>query len=392
MEELEQLLISALLNNPSGVLEAEIAREDFTSDFYGYVFSRMKSLYAEKQNFSVVDFVKEISTDEFNHLREVVSICLSSSHATIRDYCLAIKQQQEKTAILQAACAIKPEMSLEEMRHTIRQIGDHSANKTKIKTGAEVFEDVRKALEMPPACSPTGLQCLDDAMGGGLYQGFTYGLCGAEKSGKTTLAHTISYNLDKAGTKHLYVALEMGSQYIEQRNIGRDLGLNSLAFLNKRDLIRQKMQEATPRQSTFYLDAPGFTLEEILSESCRAIVRHGVTGLIVDYWQLVGGADRRETEERHLRNVAQSLADFGKKNKIWIILLAQMNKGGELFGGGGLRKACEQLYMIRTCDNAPSMRWLEMDVSRYTLKVNVGAENDPSLVMEQLSGPFFRER
>jgi len=89
--------------------------------------------------------------------------------------------------------------------------------------------------------------------------------------------------------------------------------------------------------------------------------------------------------------VAQEIANFAKRNNIWVIILAQMNKEGNLFGGGGLKKACEQLYMIRTPEGYEKLRWLEMDASRYTLRVNVGSEQDPAFVMETNSGPYFRE-
>jgi replicative DNA helicase len=304
---------------------------------------------------------------------------------------LAIRQETEKERILFAISQINEKMSLAEIRETLSAVKNSESRSDKSKTAAAVLEEIKQSLEMPPSCDKTGIYQLDMAMGGGLYSSFVYGLCGAEKSGKTTLAHTISYNLDKQGTNHAYFALEMGSMYIEQRNISRDLGINSLAFLNKRDEIKKRLAEVKPRQHTFYVDAPSFTVNEIIEEASRMVTKIGIKGFIVDYWQLVSGADNRQTEEKHLRDVAQKLADFAKKNKIWVVILAQMNQDGKLFGGGGLKKACEQLYMIRQVEGADDMRWLEMDATRYTLKVNVGSDAVPSMVMETKVGPYFRE-
>jgi len=169
------------------------------------------------------------------------------------------------------------------------------------------------------------------------------------------------------------------------------MGINSLSFLNKRKEIAAKIDAIKPRKNTIYVDAAGFTLDEIISEASRMIVRHGIKGFFLDYWQLVSGENSRMTEEKHLRDVAQKLADFAKRQKIWIIILAQMNQDGRLFGGGGLKKACEQLYMIRPVEGAEDMRWLEMDASRYTLRVNVGSDAVPSLRMVTNIGPYFEE-
>ena len=99
-----------------------------------------------------------------------------------------------------------------------------------------------------------------------------------------------------------------------------------------------------------------------------------------------------ESEEKHLRHVAQSIANYARKEKLWCILLAQMNKEGNLFGGNGLRKACDQLYMIEECnEHLEYGRWLRMDASRYTYKTDVGDENHAAITLNVKSGPCFEE-
>ena len=69
----------------------------------------------------------------------------------------------------------------------------------------------------------TGIEKLNQAMEGGMYAGKLYGIVGRKKMGKTMLAGTISTNLQQSGVKHLYLALEMGSEEIHQRNMARML-------------------------------------------------------------------------------------------------------------------------------------------------------------------------
>lgn len=391
MIEVEQYLISSLFINPTAIIESDLAPDDFQDEFCRYVFTRMNALWSEKQDFSIADFMKVLQPENFETLKEISGLSITGSISQVRDYSLIVRESSERKRILSAVSSIRPDTPLVEMREIINKLRRIDGEQSKSKNGLVVLNEIKHSLEMPPSCDKTGLHDLDMAMGGGLYSSFVYGFCGAEKSGKTTLAHTISYNLDKFGTKHGYFALEMGAMYIEQRNIARDLGLNCLSFLNKRDEIKERLRAIKPRENIHYVDAPGFTIDEIISEASRMVFRHGIKGFIVDYWQLVSGADSRQTEEKHLRDVAQKLADFAKKQKIWVIILAQMNADGKLFGGGGLKKACEQLYMIRHVDGAEYMRWLEMDASRYTLRVNVGSDAVPSLVMDASVGPHFRE-
>lgn len=388
--EIEAMLIGALLSNPSGIIEADLKEADFKQEFLGWCFAVMKRLYTKKQTFGLLDFASEVADDQFDYLRDCVSLPVNHSSGTIRDYCLYIQEANEKAAWLNAAMSVTPHMPLAQIRE-IMSVAKSSEKQSKVKTGQEVLEEIKADLTMTAQCDRTGLVTLDKTMGGGLYKGFVYGFCGAEKSGKTTLAHTISYNLDQGGVKHLYVALEMGSKMIEQRNIARQIGVNSLEFLANRAGMAKLIDRAEPRKNTLYLDAPGASLDEIISEMSKCLVGHKIRGAIIDYWQLVSQSNARQTEEKHLRDVAQGLADFAKRHGIWIIILAQMNADGKLFGGGGLKKACEQLYMIKTPEGDDNARWLQMDASRYTLKADVGSDLRPPFMMDISRGPHFYE-
>jgi predicted ATP-dependent serine protease len=94
-----------------------------------------------------------------------------------------------------------------------------------------------------------------------------------------------------------------------------------------------------------------------------------------------------------LRNVAQGVADFARKRGLWCLLLAQQNQDGKLFGGNGLRKACDQLWFLETPEHneLPPRRWLRMDASRYTPTENVGNADFGGLVLNMKSGPYFEE-
>lgn len=382
--ELEQQLIGALIWNNAALLDLEIEEKDFYWPEHQELFKRMWELYTEKYNFIVADFGSD-------YLADVASGVALPTTENIKSYAQQVRELSRKRSVLEAIEAARQELINTDSSSVIAALQSslvENLDTGDLKTGEEIYMEIVAELDAAPKCYPTGLERLDKAMSGGLYAGFTYGLAGGEKSGKTTFAHTISRNLTLAKTKHLYIALEMGAKQIEQKNLARDMEINSLRFLDSRDKIKGNIHNATPSRYTIYLDAPGASLDDILTKVGIARIKHGITGFILDYWQLVEGKDHRETDEKHLRTVAQTLANYARKHNLWCILLAQMNKEGDLFGGGGLRKACDQLYFIEKNEGTDNHRWLRMGASRYTLQVDVGGEGGPAFMINKSSGPF----
>jgi replicative DNA helicase len=377
--EAEQGLLGILLANP---MPCRLTPDDFSDPTNARIYELIR---AGKRKY---DFIGGEYADYVAALYQSIITTLPSQ---AEDYANQIREARRKTrmqsAMLAAIDALGMQGSAEVAAGLTKEITE-SAENTAIMSAAEVRQKIIEDIKSPKKQYPTGLPCLDSAMAGGLVEGYTYGVCGAEKAGKTTLAHTISFNL---ATPHLYLAMEMGSAQIEQRNIARSLQKNSLAFL-KGTITPEAVETARPNGNVYYADAIGWTVEQITHAAASAKIRHGITGFVVDYWQLVQPSERVATEEKHLRDVAQNLANFARRNHLWLILLAQMNKEGQLFGGNGLRKACDQLYMIHPCHGEnPQGRWIAQDASRYTLKADIGSAERAALWMEVSTGPYFRD-
>lgn len=402
--EIEQCLIGCCFHDNTAIariMEAGLRSDDFLAVQHALLFERILKLFTEHGRFSVMDMAPVLG--EFPegmsaslYARACVDMVPCPTPDQAADYAQSLKEQSRKRTVLAAikeAENILPSRSSTEVLSYIGELLTEHTSSCRLKTGADVYQEIMAEMELPPEKWSTGIPKLDHSMAGGLYAGFVYGFAGKEKSGKTTLASTISFNLDQSGCKHLYVALEMGSREIEKRNLARRMGENSIKFRKPGDDFKAKAKSAEQSRHVIYLDAPGAALEEILYEISIARMRHGIKGFILDYWQLVTGRERGETEEQHIRRVAQSLADYAKKQGLWCIILAQQNKEGDLFGGGGLKKACEQLYFIETPSKPGQghLRWLRMEASRYTPVVDVGSEVKPALYLNQKSGPYFSE-
>lgn len=277
-----------------------------------------------------------------------------------------------------------------------RQIGEIiTAGRSRGKTRKDVIEALLEDLKTPVRADPTGLACLDKAMAGGMHRGRAYGLVGRKKAGKSALGGTISFNLNQSGVKHLVVLLEMGSIGYEQRSIGRALGFNSLKFLNARErsdprFLSDVAQYAhTAPDNVHYLDRPGMGFEELQQQIVHYAHRHKISGVILDYIQLVKGRRERQNMAEHLDDVAQWLAEATKKLDIWVLCMAQMNQDDNVRGGEGMRLAFDQVYAMHA-GAALRTAYLEMWDSRYTPMDDLGTAAEPAFRLS-MAGPHFEE-
>lgn len=245
-----------------------------------------------------------------------------------------------------------------------------------------------------PAVS-TGLPKLDTAMGGGMYPGKAYGIAAEQKVGKTIMAGTISYNLARSGVKHLFVCGEMSPYEVHQRHMARELGVYPSAFRTRskdQASFQSRVAEVALRSKRLiqYQNAPGLTFDQLQMYVANAVNNHGISGFIVDYWQLVGGKAKNQSTAEHLDMVAQWIATACRKYNVWALVAAQINKEGTTRGSQGLRQAFDQVYRIHCDETEANGRWLEMMDTRYTASINIGAEKTPGLWLRE-KGLFFEE-
>ncbi|MFA7278796.1 MAG: DnaB-like helicase C-terminal domain-containing protein [Sterolibacterium sp.] len=262
-------------------------------------------------------------------------------------------------------------------------------------TSYDVTLAILERLKTNPLPTSTGIQTLDEAMGGGLYPSRAYGFAARKKVGKTILVATISHNLNKQKKKHLVICGEMGEEQVHERVLARETESFPSAFLGEygRTLgfqTKVALAARSDNRCAFYHDAPGLTFSDLKRICSHYVIRENVEGIILDYWQLVGGKEKGQSDAAHLDEVAQWLASFGKKHKIWIIAMAQINQEGNTRGGEGIRLAFDQVYEIHREDITAPEVWVEMRDTRYTAWANIGDKDNAGWIMEA-KGPYFRD-
>lgn len=345
--------------------------------------------------------------------KHLVDCVAASVHCIFpREYIAHLRQSRQKDGIIDIchetaaealAEAAKPEEVVAKMIDRLNDVLRHVSG-VNFRTSRAVSEAIIEGMKDIPPCYPTGIRLLDEAMGGGLYTGKSYGIAAKKKVGKTIIASTISCNLDLLNVPHLFICGEMSDEEVHQRTLARLADVYPSVFRNKAEATGPLMSRVATASfrlngAAVYLNAPGLTFDHLRRAVATAISRYGIKGFILDYWQLVGGKPKNKSTSEHLDEVAQWVADFCRKNKLWSITTAQINQEGNTRGGEGLRLAFDQVYHMQPCsatgnpeeaDTTNPARWLEMMDTRYTAWMDVGGPTHSPLYIHE-KGPYLAE-
>lgn len=337
--------------------------------------------------------------------RAAASFDLSGYAKTIRDM-RTRREFVRLTASMAASAGDKqryPTASelISELGERVAAMGGEASSR--IVEASSVSDRIFASLDADVPKYSTGFLLLDECMGGGMYPGKLYGISARKKQGKTLIASQISESLCEQKVPHVYVCLEMGSDEIQERLMARRMLTNALSFKNQ-DLRRSEKFKARFREARgglnehclHYIDAPGMTFDRLRSEINFLIASKGVKGFVLDYLQLVSGAERNETEAKFLDRISQWMADIVKRNKLFGLALSQINQEGNIRGGEGFRLFCDQAYELKKVERATDggeivEAYLTMMETRYTKWMSVGDEDAPALFLHQSIGPMFAE-
>lgn len=246
----------------------------------------------------------------------------------------------------------------------------------------EVMTRVVESLKNPQRAFSTGLPNFDYVLGGGLYPEKSYGIAGRMKVGKTLIGGTISYNMNRAGVRHAWLALEMGSAQIEQRQMARDLGCSPSRFLGVRasipHLVDAGRVAVTAPDNVVYADMPAARFDELKNTLAIMVVRERMAGFILDNLQLISGRPAKQTQADFIDEVCAWLSGFARRHRLFSIILVQTNQNGTTLGSEAPRRHFDwlgELHREQDSDTA----WIDCLDSRYTGWRGVGTEDHPGL-------------
>lgn len=404
--QLEMSVLGALISNSDLFYKvSDILTPDcFTKPFLEKMFECFKTLHEETgkvNHLQLYHHFAKITDNTGEELKQnIVDIVTSSTGMValgVRSHAKILVDLQQKR-LLKAMFA-KLERSIfdsEKDATTVAAEAISEATKV-ISHGAkdsslgirEAFEGIYQVISSPEPSykARTGLKPVDIGMAGGMQRGRVYAFLAAAKVGKTLLATTISNNLCDNGFKHLFVCAEMGSNEICERMLGQRLFLPTRSFRERKDNQLKELvadQIVKLQNNVIFEDEPGIEFDRLKAVIEKHVHKNKIEGFILDYYQLVSGQERHQTQAQHLEEVANWVHRVCKKNNIWALLLVQTNDLGQVLGSRGLDRACDQKYTIerpldKQGDPIGNTAWLKMKASRYTPLLKLGDENNPSL-------------
>jgi len=195
-----------------------------------------------------------------------------------------------------------------------------------IDTIEKRFEGERKGI-------PTGLTALDDMLNGGWHKGQVIVMAARPSHGKTALSmHNAIYSA-QTGHGVLYLSMEMRDAELADRaiaSIGRVYLGNVLTGKLKTDEwdgVTHAIGEIS-KLPLHIIDKSGLNFFQVATFSRRHKRKHGLDLLVVDYLQLMAGADN---EKRHaqIEEITRNLKSLAKELDIAVLLLSQLSRKTE---------------------------------------------------------------
>lgn len=197
----------------------------------------------------------------------------------------------------------------------------------------EHFNVLEHRLEGGKRSISTGLDDLDAILNGGWYRGQVIVLAARPSMGKTALSMHHALHAAHIGYGVLYLSMEMVASELADRAIA------SLGRIHLGNLLTAKMNDEEWSGVTVaagkvqdlplhVLDRSGLNFFQVATYSRRHKRKHGLDVLVVDYLQLMAGAD---DDKRHaqIEEITRNLKSLAKELDIAVILLSQLSRKTE---------------------------------------------------------------
>jgi replicative DNA helicase len=151
------------------------------------------------------------------------------------------------------------------------------------------------------------------------------------KQGKTSFGLAIVVNVAKQGIPVAFFSLEMTRQELVDRMISIECGVDSTRlkrgdFSSEYEWRIKDAVDAVDDLPIYIDDAPGLTPTAILARARRAVAKHGVKLIVVDYLQLVKAENPRASRYEAVTDTSIAIAQMAKSLGVPVIAMAQLSR------------------------------------------------------------------
>ena len=387
-EAIERAIIGAIMRDPTLYAEARsLSPSDFQLPQHAILWAHIQSLGSQGLDTSAHALARhtfELSADHLARFQNEPELGIDALRRNVAAISLERRRVRALTTISDLARAIKAnpegwESTLTAGLCELLAESNPKRSTTAAETSARLAQ--RLADHRFKARLSTGLEAFDNAIFGGLPSPSLTMIGAFGKVGKTTLAASISYNLEAQGVDHVVFTLERLDTDIEALKAARAQNINV------RDL--KSVQPRPTARHCRYVHGTTLTVEDIRNEILYLAQIHGIRAALIDYWQLIEGREPREPVEQFRARVAQTIQKTAVDAKLPIIMFFQMGEGPqnrEILPARTAANLC--LYLIR--DPADTNAWFNTVVSNIGLETDIGGVNTPAIILDLEVGPHFR--
>jgi replicative DNA helicase len=178
----------------------------------------------------------------------------------------------------------------------------------------------------------TGIQAMDDEYGG-FDRTDLIVIAGRPGMGKTELAINIANSIGRQKGTGLLVSMEMSDMQVVERHVADRAGIAIGALRNPLGMIQEQYTRLTAATGTLldennHVIDGSFSVDECIAHAERMNMDGGLSFLAIDYLELMNlpKADRYDLS---IAAVTRKLKQFCLRNKVPVILLAQLNRNAE---------------------------------------------------------------
>lgn len=174
---------------------------------------------------------------------------------------------------------------------------------------------------------PTGFKALDDILGGGLLKSGFYIIAARPGMGKTTVAAAIADNVAAKGRRVLFYSLEMTTEQISARRIGRHAQIPytklMLGTLSPDEYAKVAHTSSRLADFSFFIESRD---ELKVSDIAEGIRETSPDLVVVDYLGLMSPTQRHRTRYEEMTEISGEVKRLAKRFKVPILCLAQLNR------------------------------------------------------------------
>ena len=349
-------VIGSLLLEPSLFPQASgLAAEDFALEPLRVVFRVMRRQYGETGTFDALTVRAEAGascpdvTDELlvRTLETTPTAAnLSAYIAAVREASLGRKLSALGAELLDAELA--PTEALNEAQEAIQRMAEQGG------TGEGVYladalsglcDRVERQAEGKAPCVPSGLVGLDRMLGGGYINGGLHIIGARPAVGKSAIALQITLNAARAGTKVVYVSLEMDPEDCTARLVANLGGGSAARYMFGGQLSQEEyghFAEGTSKLSRLpivFNRRSGFSVRQIEALCFRE--KPGL--LVVDHLGLLAPPERKLSLYEATTRNSRALKLLAMRLDIPVVCLCQLNRAAASDRSGDFRATMANL-------------------------------------------------